>query len=329
MKMSLKFSIVVPVYNVANYLPACLNSLIAQDYPDWEAVCVDDGSTDRSGEILDEYAIKDPRIKVIHQKNGGEGEARNAALAHVIGDVIAFVDSDDYLFPRALSIGAKVLSDNENVDFVKFGYIAFRAESELGGVPSGYSVKGVRDISENISLGDFSGTLCSRFFRKQSIEGLRFTKYIVGADGLYLSDVMGRAKSYSEISGVLYGYRERATSIMQSPKSLRKQMDGFNFNYDLIQSFLKCGKSVDSSLYRQKALGSTEDFIYSISLLPENERAQAWKFWYAELPRLRELDCLPVWNRIVIAICCAIRLRCVAWLLCYLPHWLKVKGLHR
>jgi len=74
--MSPFFSIIIPVYNVAPYLRECLDSVLAQTFTDWEAICVDDGSTDGSGAILDEYAAKEPRIKVIHPKNAGVGAAR-------------------------------------------------------------------------------------------------------------------------------------------------------------------------------------------------------------------------------------------------------------
>ena len=76
----MKFSIIIPVYNVAQYLRECLDSVLAQTFTDWEAICVDDGSTDGSGAILDEYAAKDWRFRVIHQDNAGVGFARNVAL---------------------------------------------------------------------------------------------------------------------------------------------------------------------------------------------------------------------------------------------------------
>ena len=90
-----KFSIIIPVYNVAPYLRECLDSVLAQTFTDWEAICVDDGSTDGSGAILDEYATKDERFRVIHQSNAGVSAARNAALKRVLGEWIWFVDSDD------------------------------------------------------------------------------------------------------------------------------------------------------------------------------------------------------------------------------------------
>ena len=91
------FSIIIPVYNVSPYLRECLDSVLAQTFTDWEAICVDDGSTDGSGAILDEYAAKDARFKVIHQKNAGVSAARNVALGVVSGEWLTFLDADDIL----------------------------------------------------------------------------------------------------------------------------------------------------------------------------------------------------------------------------------------
>ena len=90
-------SIIVPVYNVESYLKKCLESIINQTYKNIEIILIDDGSTDSSGKICDDYANKDKRIKVIHKQNGGVSDARNTALDICRGDYIGFIDSDDYI----------------------------------------------------------------------------------------------------------------------------------------------------------------------------------------------------------------------------------------
>ena len=90
-------SVIVPVYNVASYLPRCIDSILAQTYTDFELILVDDGSPDNSGAICDEYAAKDSRIRVIHQKNGGVSVARNVGIDAARGRFVAFIDSDDYV----------------------------------------------------------------------------------------------------------------------------------------------------------------------------------------------------------------------------------------
>lgn len=102
--MNIKISILVPVYNVEKYLPRCIESVLSQDFTDYELILVDDGSSDKCADICDEYSKKYPRIiKVLHKENGGLPSARLAGFQHASGKYIMFLDSDDYLFPNALS----------------------------------------------------------------------------------------------------------------------------------------------------------------------------------------------------------------------------------
>ena len=93
-------SIIVPIYNVEGYVSTCIDSLLRQTYPHLQIILVDDGSTDRSGAICDKYARQDTRIEVIHQENAGLSAARNSGLKRAIGELIAFVDGDDYVHPQ-------------------------------------------------------------------------------------------------------------------------------------------------------------------------------------------------------------------------------------
>ena len=113
-------SIIVPVYNVEQYLSRCVDSLVNQTYHNIEIILVDDGSPDRSGEICDEYAKKDKRVKVIHQSNGGLSDARNTALDIAKGDYLMFVDSDDWIEPTMYE---EMLSfmEKEQLDLVECG----------------------------------------------------------------------------------------------------------------------------------------------------------------------------------------------------------------
>jgi glycosyltransferase involved in cell wall biosynthesis len=97
-------SVLIPVYNVEDYLLSCLDSVFSQTFTDYEVICVDDGSTDKSGDILDEYTSREVRMKVIHQQNLGQSAARNTALKHARGEYIHFLDSDDLIHPQLLEI---------------------------------------------------------------------------------------------------------------------------------------------------------------------------------------------------------------------------------
>ena len=97
MNEEIKVSVIVPIYNVAHFLPTCLDSILSQDHTNLDVILVDDGSKDTSGCIADEYAQKDTRIRVIHKANGGVSVARNTGMDVAQGEYICFVDGDDYL----------------------------------------------------------------------------------------------------------------------------------------------------------------------------------------------------------------------------------------
>lgn len=117
-----KISVVIPVYNVEKYLPECLNSLINQiDFPNWEAICVNDGSSDKSGEILNEYATRDSRFRIVHQKNEGVSSARNNGISLATAPYLMFIDSDDWIEPNMLRVLYDTI-ERDRSDMVACGY---------------------------------------------------------------------------------------------------------------------------------------------------------------------------------------------------------------
>ncbi len=117
-----RLSIVMPVYNTARFIKRSVDSVIAQTFSDWELLLIDDGSTDDSGSICDEYAAKDPRIKAIHKENGGAGSARNAGLDSARGEYVVFPDSDDWIDREAYDYCVKTMDEN-HLDLLVFGSI--------------------------------------------------------------------------------------------------------------------------------------------------------------------------------------------------------------
>lgn len=116
-----KVSVIIPVYNAGEFLERCLDSLIAQTHKDWEAICINDGSRDNSGEILDRYAVMDSRFKVVHKVNEGVSAARNTALEKASGEYISFVDSDDFLHPQCFEICVGLM-EKDGTDLAAFTY---------------------------------------------------------------------------------------------------------------------------------------------------------------------------------------------------------------
>lgn len=124
-----KVSIIVPTYNVEQYLEQCMDSIINQTLEDIEIICVDDGSTDNSGKILDEYAAKDSRIKVIHKENGGYGKAMNVGLDSATGEYIGIVEPDDYIKLNMYEDLYKIAHE-KNLDLIKADFHRFTSEKE-------------------------------------------------------------------------------------------------------------------------------------------------------------------------------------------------------
>ena len=122
-------SVIVPVYNTAAYLSRCIESLVNQTYSDLQIILIDDGSTDSSGKIADEWQIKDPRIEVYHQLNQGQSAARNVGLQHARGEYIAFVDSDDYIDSNYFSTMLQAADDT--TDCVQTGYRRVKQNGEM------------------------------------------------------------------------------------------------------------------------------------------------------------------------------------------------------
>ena len=148
-----KISVIIPIYNVEKYLSQCLESLLNQTYTDWEAICVNDGSSDGCEEIVKQYAERDPRIKIITQDNQGLSMARNNGLKKATGDYIYFLDSDDSIHPQCLEI-AYLFAKEHNADLVNF---EFYKESKEKFKINSIDVKKVRKkvTSNPILLGTY------------------------------------------------------------------------------------------------------------------------------------------------------------------------------
>ena len=203
-----KFSIIVPIYNVEKYLPKCLDSLINQTYSNIEIICVNDGSTDNSLQILEEYANKDKRIKIINQENQGVSVARNNGIDNATGDYILFVDSDDWLEIYACDILNKKLEKN-NSDLIIFNaYIAKNNQCNLG----------FRCNQENIMYSNMWSICYKREFL--NINNIRFPQNIkIAEDHIFKIQSIVIADKISIVDEFLYYYladRENSSSKIKT-----------------------------------------------------------------------------------------------------------------
>ena len=119
-----KRSIIIPMWGVEKYLRRCLDSVQNQTFKDWQAICVDDGSPDKSGEIAESYAKKDKRFVVVHKKNGGLSDARNFGMDYADAEYIMYLDSDDFIHPQTMEVAYKAITENKS-DIASFSYDRF------------------------------------------------------------------------------------------------------------------------------------------------------------------------------------------------------------
>ena len=164
----LKLSIVVPIYKVEDYLPACLDSILLPGREDYEIIAVDDGSPDRSGQIAEEYAARHPgMIRVIHQPNGGLGAARNTGIDSAKGEFLLFLDSDDSLFPGALEEMLRELEQDDGCDVIFFNDDQVDENGQLLSHSVSCSREGVFTLEEYPGLLLELPSACTKLWRRR------------------------------------------------------------------------------------------------------------------------------------------------------------------
>lgn len=230
--MSVKFSIIVPVYNVAPYLRACLDSILAQTYTNWEAICVDDGSTDGSAVILDEYADKDSRIRVIHQANAGVSCARNVGLVYASGEWLWFVDGDDTINPEALKILNGATEDYPSADMVKYRNVCAEQEPDAWKSAAQNPPRLLVDKKDQL-LQAFDGA--NKFvIRRECVKHFQFEHYRWLEDILYVIKSVGQSRNILLRSDVLYFYRIRPGSAIHSQRTCEQVAEIFRATHSVI-----------------------------------------------------------------------------------------------
>lgn len=210
-------SVIVPVYNVAAYLSQSLESILSQDYGHLEVILIDDGSTDESGAICDRFAADDPRIRVIHRKNGGAAAAKNTGLAIATGEYLSFVDSDDYLEPGAYSYMLEALRET-GADAGEFSFrdVYRNREEEQILYPERKTMTGKEYLIRYTE--SWSGALLwNKLYKRKMFDGVFFEEGHKIDDEYFTYQGFFRANRVVCDSGIVYNYRRRASSVMLSP----------------------------------------------------------------------------------------------------------------
>lgn len=257
-------SIIVPVYNVEKYLEMCVDSIITQTYSNLEIILVDDGSTDKSGEICDVYAEKDRRIQVIHKENGGLSDARNAGLEIACGEYIGFVDSDDYIESDMFEQMFRQCEDKgAQMSCVRYDEVGEGADT-VPQADGNVKILTSKQYLKNILIGnedDFSNYhVMERLYHKKILEGLRFTVGKCFEDILFSTKAILNAKNCIYINKICYHYRIREGSITHSaPEAVierrwitdQMQQERESVDYMLSRGYRELGNIAKAMYYQQ------------------------------------------------------------------------------
>ena len=249
--MSIDISIIVPVYKVEKQLNTCIESILNQTFTNYELILVDDGSPDKCGEICDEYEKKDKRIKVIHKKNGGLSDARNAGLDIAKGKYIGFVDSDDIIHPEMYERMYNFIN-KYNVDIVQCKFKKFKSIEDINklsninntNIEYYTSKEAIIDMIDNNKI---NVNTWNKLYKRELFENERFPKGKIHEDEFLTYKLMYESNKIAYINEELYYYYQNDNGIMNG-STLIKRLDRIEALEERSNFFLKNG---DKDLYNK------------------------------------------------------------------------------
>ena len=246
-----KISVIIPVYNVEQYLEKCVQSVLNQTYKNLEIILVDDGATDSSGNICDELAKRDNRIKVIHKANGGLSSARNEAMKVITGELVAFVDSDDYIISDFYEYLYKMLKK----------YDADIAEAEFLRIPAENMDETEQILNEKNTGIEYKETVCdnievlnilygvkedpyvkkvvvwNKLYKKEILEGIIFPEGKLHEDEFTTHKILYRVRKIVSSNRYIHGYMQTKNSIMRTEISERRINDNLGASLSALEFF--------------------------------------------------------------------------------------------
>lgn len=292
-------SIIVPVYNIENYLPRCLETISVQTYQNLEIILVDDGSTDRSGSICDAYAKKDHRAKVIHQQNAGQSGARNAGMTNANGEFLMFVDGDDYLHVDTVNTLWTAINSDAKYDIAIGGFLkTSKLDEDIHSKSERKAVTVLRKelmrlllVSDNDEEKLLFNVVWNKLYRKDEIADLCFVNCMLSEDMDFNLKAYPKMDRAIVIDSPLYFYVQRPGSIVHSKGSLNKH---YRICSALFHTHFKAltgnnkkdfGHLLLRALYRKMALwkGRTYQTNYENETFlkcRQYERDTRWAYWF-------------------------------------------------
>ena len=329
--MTPKYSYIIPFYNVRPYVRACLDSVLAQTFPAWECICVDDGSPDGLGEILDEYAAKDSRFKVIHQPNAGVGAARNAALAAMSGEWFFFVDGDDLTSPLTCEMCESVLKTHPDADMLMFGETSFPQDGvcDWGAGPAEMKLER-RDVHDVVDLWMYRTGHCTRAYRRSVYGDLRNPNLIKGQDRYFLLDCLFRTNKVVKVDRPISGVRHRIGSTMRSAMTVKKLQAAITSAEHFIGLVDASDRQVDPALVRSLINRVMEVFVEALGQLQDKrEQSDVFRSWMKMVGRMQKSRVITGFQQLRARVLLLLPFRLTATVLCLLPHKIKCMGFHR
>jgi len=274
-------SFIIPVYNVEKYLNECVESVISQKFSDYEIILVDDGSTDSSGQICDEYAEKYDFVSAVHKTNGGLSDARNAGLKTARGNYVLFLDSDDYIAENSLVAIADCISAY-SPDVVFLNANKFFPDGRIIPLGDGYKAEKINGQDKKTvmmhlaSLPKYPGSACTKAIRRQTIldNSLFFEKGLLSEDIDWTMRLFTVAESFSFCDTDYYYYRQRRVGSITNTKTIK--------NVQCLIYIIKKWSSKDLSVPYQKEINSFVAYEYMVALLcyinlPKEDRKLLFK----------------------------------------------------
>lgn len=276
--MSELITLIVPIYNVEQYLPRCIESIIAQTYSELEIILVDDGSPDQCGKICDDYALKDSRIKVIHKSNGGLSDARNAGLDNMTGAFVAFIDSDDWIDRD----WCEKLVDNMhkfNADVSICGIISERFNTNSNQTNIITKEYGINPFYET-GLDMMRRYFCSswvawdKIYRASIFNDIRFPVGEINEDEAIVLQILNKCNYVAFRNDTFYHYISRPESITTSSFSLKK-LDWYRHckaNLEWIREHYPELEDLAAARYRGCLMWTLTEIALSDVSCPEEQR---------------------------------------------------------
>lgn len=249
-------TVIVPVFNVEHYLRHCVSSILGQTHPELEVLLINDGSADGSGDLCDALAAEDPRIRVIHQSNGGLSFARNVGLDRAAGEFITFVDSDDWLHPEMIETLLALVNDWE-ADVACAGFLRATAEGEAGLATTKPAPARVLDrvqaLHELVGLRHVQLTVAwAKLYRTRLWAVLRFPVGRLHEDEFTTYRALHASRRVVVTDKPLYYYRQHGESIMGSKFSVQRGVDSIDAFRERADFFAEEGlRELSTAAYRE------------------------------------------------------------------------------